>query len=136
MEELFEKLKDENLSTEDRIITFSEIVQNFISEGDYDNALKYASMATICTLSPSSFACCLIGDVYLLLNNYLCAEFWYKFALNTDCTMVVSGDSGYSSWKPLVKLSNVSAIQGDAKKAKDLANAAITINPLLATDNE
>lgn len=98
---------------------------------DYDNALKYAALATISTKYPRADACCQMGDIYLSINNLQWAELWFKAAIG-NVQIDINGntiDESFSTWIPMLKLSYVYYMMEDIDKAKAMNDAVLLIQP-------
>lgn len=91
------------------------------SDGDLNEAAKYAAIATICTESPRADICCLMGFLYHSIGNEKWAAKWLHNAIGNASAHI---DSGYYTWYPLVLLANV-----ETNKAEEYFKAAELINP-------
>ena len=98
---------------------------------DLDLALKYATLASVCTFSPRADVCCTIGEIYLEKGNCTWAKFWYERAMNNMTCGIdeVLVDSEYWTTIPLLKLGFISHVMGNDEGALELFEAVLKIDP-------
>lgn len=98
---------------------------------DLDLALKYASMASVCTFSPRADVCCTIGEIYLEKGNCEWAKFWYEKALNNmSCGLdEETVDTEYWTTIPMLKLGFISHVMNNDEGALEYFEAVLKIDP-------
>jgi len=119
--ELLKLAKKKGLSNAEKVDLFIKLSNTYSIEGDYSEALKYAAMATISTYSPRADACCCIGDIYLKLSNGEWAIKWYKNAMSSTTE---GCNPAFSTWIPLIKISQAYLLVLNIDKAEEYVSAA------------
>lgn len=98
---------------------------------DYDNALKYAALASISTDYPRADVCCQMGDVYLERGNLKWAKIWFENAIG-NFYIDENGeklDESFYTWIPMLKLSYIMYKLGNIESAVEFNNAVLLIQP-------
>lgn len=126
IKELLEKLSNEELEGTERVKILSEVCSYYIEKGDLGEALKYAALSTVCTSSPTAIACCLMGNVYHLLENFVWAKIWYEKAIN-NAYLSTEDDADYHTWIPLMNLSLIATDSGNSEEAEKYLSAAMIL---------
>lgn len=119
--ELFDIVKNETKSNNEKVNAFIELSNLYNQRGDLNEALKYAAMATITTLTPRADACCCIGDIYLELGETTWAMKWYENAVSNASDKC---DFSFYTWIPLLKIAQSYLILSDFDKAEEYISAA------------
>lgn len=115
----------------EKLNEFMRLSFEYKNKKDYDNALKYASLATISTDYPRADTCCQMGEIYICRNNFEWAKFWFEKAIG-NIQVDDNGDKideSFSTWLPMLRLSYVFYKIGDYEKANDMNNAVLLIAP-------
>lgn len=118
----------------DNLNEFMNLSLQYYEKMDYNNALKYAALASVSTDYPRADVCCQMGDIYLEKGNLDWAKFWFERAIG-NIYVDHNGDKlddAFYTWVPLLKLSYILYKLGDVQGAFDYNESVLLIQP----DNE
>ena len=118
------EVNDENTSPNRRVDLLINLALWYFNDGhDYNEGVKYLSLAMVCTTSPRADVCCMLGEYYMLNNNIKWAKFWTEKATNDQYSYDLCPES-YYTWKPLLQLGQISVMEGELDEALNYALAA------------
>lgn len=100
----------------DRVSAYKLLARDYLKRGDYSLSLKMLSNSVV-LLPPDAETCCLFGDAYYGVVNYVYASRWYELALQTLAQVGFINDY-YKRLYPFIQLSVCWWRQGDVRKAK------------------
>lgn len=114
----------------DRLGSCKLLAKSFIKQAKYNSALHFLALSTA-LLPPDSEICCLFGDAYYFIKNYVYACRWYELAVQSRVQVGFVNDY-YKRLYPYIQLSVCCWRQGDYKQAKFYHKLAKACDPLNA----
>lgn len=86
IDELLKELQDETLSPINKSQILTTLSRLYFENNDIGNALKYAAIASVCTITPSFDVCLYFAALYMALGEYKWSETWYNAAFTVANT--------------------------------------------------
>lgn len=121
---ILKKLCDEKINPNKRTDLMMEVAHYYEEKGDFNEALKYGVLASICTQTPRADVCYFIGGIYFKRGIFNWAKFWTEKAINDNSSYDIVDEEWYT-WKPLLQMSNIFLLECDLKNAYEYALGAL-----------
>ena len=117
LNKILKQLKEPNIAPNARVDLLVKIVQHYYDNSEYNEGVKYAAIASVCTRSPRADISCLMAFYYILVENIAMAKIWSQMAYNDVASKDLVSEEWYT-WRPLVNLCEISIIEGNLQEAK------------------
>lgn len=111
----------------DRVSAYKLLARVCLKKGEHMLSLQYLSKS-VALLPPDAEACCLFGDAYYNVGNYVYSARWYELALQTQVQIGFVNDY-FKRLHPFIQLSVCHWRQGDVRKAKYYHKLAKSCEP-------
>lgn len=121
----------------DRVCAYKLLARVCSKKSEHSLSLKYLSQG-VALLPPDAETCCLFGDAYYNVGNYVYSARWYELALQTQVQIGFVNDY-FKRLHPLIQLSVCYWRQGDVRRAKyyhKLAKACSPTNPVVISNDK
>lgn len=120
----------------DRVSAYKLLARVCSKRSEHMLSLQYLSKS-VALLPPDAEMCCLFGDAYYNVGNYVYSARWYELALQTQVQIGFVNDY-YKRLHPLIQLSVCYWRQGDVRKARyyhKLAKTYAPTNPVVISND-